>query len=119
MTVYRNGYIVSLNFDGSISPTLIYWTGANCSGTPYFENAANGKTSNRIVYYAALNNTLYVTSVLPSTGFQANSADRTAPPCDSSFSAPLIGWALTPFDSTVLGWQLSGTPLSVSGPIKF
>ena len=132
VTVYRNGYFISVDFNGNFPvgwAGQIYWTGVGCSGNNLL--ASNEPiTSTKFVIYSNQSNSLYVPSgggaianQVSQTGFasfesQANTTDSLST-CHNSPAGP-SGFLLTPFNAaTTLGWNLSGNPLSVPGPIKF
>ncbi|CAG7857389.1 hypothetical protein MCAMS1_02190 [biofilm metagenome] len=147
--VYKNGFFVSVLFSGKFPVTQMWWTGANCTGTPVL-NDGNGDDGGfvmgtKIVVYSRLSNTLYVPTAT-GTGVSANSATSVGPialqsiengglstgapdfirsnpdgsaDCTSN-SGNRGGWNLTAINpSTALGWTVTGTPASVAGPIKF
>jgi hypothetical protein len=132
--LYRNGYFVQLNFDGSLwlgpSAGVLYYSGANCTGTPYVQNIYNGLASagSNFVYYSTQNNSFYVllgggppvpfSGIVQSAEYLGNGSNFV---CSAITQIPpgITGWSLSPFNSALLGWNLSGNPVKVPGPISF
>jgi hypothetical protein len=145
VTVLRNGYWVNLEFTGHFftgyrsagGSLVIYWTTDTCSGNAYLGTISAGKAmGSKIVIYSGQANSFYVPSgsdiVVPSRSTDAiiNSRElavdqngESTPGASSCLSTSpnlsVVGWPLSPFDVSVLGWTITGNPAHVAGPIKF
>jgi Collagen triple helix repeat (20 copies) len=126
VTIYKAGYFVTLNLDGTFQPSQMWWTSAtSCSGTAYL-NDGTGGVGGKVAYFHTLaysgeQNLLYVTSgsvtnnLITSTG--AGSANHsiensggTSGEANCTINQGTYGfggWQLVQFDAgTVLGWTL-------------
>jgi hypothetical protein len=134
VTVFRNGYFININFSGTFPialsgyPGFIDWSGANCTGTGYLVTSTSIQAGNSmgttVVVYLGQANTFYVTSgqaeaiEAPKSGEIALANGSST--CQGSGVPASAGFPLSPFNAAAtLGWNLSGNPLSVAGPIKF
>jgi hypothetical protein len=41
-TIEHSGYIYQLSVDGTFPTAQIWWTGSNCTGTPYLNDGESG-----------------------------------------------------------------------------
>jgi len=138
--IFRNGYFISIEFSGKFPPasassvSQILWTDSNCSGNGYLSTGSTNPNDSlimgtNVVIYSNQTNSLYV-----ATG-GGHSVAASLSPMVQFLEGPLIadgysvchpltagrymGWPLSPFDAaTELGWELSGNPLGVAGPIR-
>ena len=130
--VFRNGYFVNVSFSGNFQVggfgSVIYWTGANCTGSGILQGS--GITSTRFVTYSNQNNSFYVVSgsgIAPTSPVAIASQESFSSPslpgvsnCTNVPGGQAIGFSLSSINaSTTFGWNLAGNPLSVAGPIKF
>ena len=128
VTVYKSGYIAGINAaNGKFQPGQIYWTGANCTGTPYLNDGGSTgyEMYTKTVIYSVQSNKLYrlagagAGSVSSSTGSHATlTIENYGADGQSSCSAnvgTVSGWGLTEINAaTDLGWTVSGTPLQIT-----
>jgi hypothetical protein len=147
VTIYTQGYFVPVGVTGlfpvgSQLPSFpaIYWSGANCNGTPYLLSTGSGSViyAKTVVYSAQANELLVpvpagtgITAVASNISF--GSIEFPGPPtggyadglsqCIVSEEAPYhTGWLLEIIDpAKVLGWNVlaNSNPLSVAGPLQF
>ena len=146
VTLYSNGYVITVGIGGQFPSSSVYWDAAGCSGNPYLNSGANAGNTHqaylfaRNVYYSAQANTLLVPygsgSLIAAADSSAPITAETPGVADSNGQVPLDGasscgtpstaynngWALTPFDPVAtLGWTLvngAGAPLAVAGPLQ-
>lgn len=127
--VYRNGWFVTLLFGGRFplgleKGTFLYWSGPNCTGSPYLP-AGSEPISRRLVIYSTAANSLYRASgsgelALPATPAQQfHSVEIPNGGCGNGVYGGFSTWQLEPFDANRLGWELSGNPMRVTGPVTF
>jgi hypothetical protein len=125
VTIYKSGYFISLNIDGTFQPSQIWWSSASgCSGTPYL-NDGTGSTGGALTYYHTLvysgeTNSFYVTGGTATknivTSVSAGSSNHSIEnsgygdgetACTTGYTGGYAGWSLTTFDAhTALGWTL-------------
>jgi hypothetical protein len=133
VVVFKNGYFVALQFDGTFPVGFeygnqIFWTGANCTGDAY--NSSESPMGRRLVVYSRQSNSLYIpagTAASPpavtvaALSIESGSGENST--CSNAQSGTTFtetGVLLAPFDAqTSLGWNLCGEPLHVMGPIAF
>ena len=96
ITIYKSGYLISVNVDGTFSPSQIWWsTGSSCSGTGYLNDGESGaggaQTWAKTVVWSSATNSWYVTSgtatkavVTSESGAGTTSAQVPNPPYPSS-----------------------------------
>jgi hypothetical protein len=124
-TVEYSGYFYWIAADGTFSGDQIYWTGSNCTGTPYLNDGGIGGEPMfaKGLVYSAKTNTLY-TLANPNAGGISTSVALTAlsienPNCQNLASAsPEDGWALTPTTPSAVGSTATGNPLKVPAPFQ-
>ena len=134
-SVYKSGYFVNVNTDGTFPPAHIWWASASsCAGTPYLDdgNGGLGGITNygKNVVWSGAANSFYipsgtnVNSVVTSVGAGAanpsiEKADNAAGSyeCDTNSSASSYGgWTLSEFNpSTTLGWTLTTCKVLANG----
>ena len=84
------GHTVSLNWDGTISPGQIYYTGAGCTGTAYLNSGWSGAGplyGSQVVYSGSFGSLMVPTNLdanglTPNASFTSSSIDN--PTCGSS-----------------------------------
>ena len=127
VTVSKNGYVISVGYDGLFFASQIWWTGAAaCNGTAILNDGWGGDGGQPIYYhsvqYSGQANSLMipsgpavrgiVTSVgagsadhsIENSGHQNGDSECTTHNGNSGFG----GWALTPFNAaTTLGWTIN------------
>ncbi|MEP7043156.1 MAG: hypothetical protein ABI843_08830 [Dokdonella sp.] len=126
VTVSKNGYIVSLGFDGKFFASQIWWTNSSsCSGTPILNDGFGGQGGRGLYYrsiqYSGQSNTLLIPSGTPVnniiTSVGAGSADHSIEnsgdlngdsECSNGGANGYGGWTLTTFNAaTTLGWTIN------------
>jgi hypothetical protein len=134
-TIYKSGYIVNVNIDGTFPSAHIWWTSASsCAGMPYLNdgNGGLGGIPNyaKTVVWSGAANSFYipsgssVNSVVTSVG--AGSANPSFEKPDNaagsyecntnSAAASYGGWALSDFNPSVtLGWTLTTCTVLANG----
>ncbi|HMH16476.1 MAG TPA: DNRLRE domain-containing protein [Edaphobacter sp.] len=124
VTIYKSGYFISLNVDGTFQPSQIWWSSASgCSGTPYL-NDGTGSSGGALTYYHTLaysgeTNSLYVTggtatknvvtSVAAGSGnhsIENSGYEDGETVCNTGYTGGYAGWPLTVFSASTLGWTL-------------
>jgi hypothetical protein len=140
VVVYKNGYFISLEFSGKFPVAShgvsVLWTGTTCSGNGYLAPGVSANPNftpamgTKVVIYSGKTNSLYVPSgdgpsVAASLSPVVQSIETAlfgngSSACGSYPANRYMGWLLSTFDApTELGWNVSGDPLGVAGPIKF
>jgi hypothetical protein len=98
-TVEHSGYLYQLGVDGTFPPVQIWWTGANCTGTPYLNDGLSGGAqmlAKNVIYSAKTNllDTLSSPNALGiSTSVAINALSIENPTCMSSVN-PEVGLSL-------------------------
>jgi hypothetical protein len=129
INIYTTGkYIVSINLDGTFFPAQVWWTGANCTGTPFLNDggeAQNGTESpiyTKSVSFDGMQNSLFVAT---GSGIQVDSTINHPfnsienPTCMAQTPTyTSSGWAITDITGATLGWTLTGNPLHAAGPLQ-
>jgi Collagen triple helix repeat (20 copies) len=122
-TVQNAGYFYQVGADGTFPAAQIYWTGPNCTGTPYFNDGMAGgqiRAAKSLVYSAKANQ-LYTLSNPDangvSTSVTVNSQSIENPTCYAS-NGSVGGWAMTAVTPAAIGSTATGTPLKVPGPLQ-
>jgi hypothetical protein len=126
-------YFFTVGFEGDFPTGQIWWTGANCTGTPYLNdgNGGNigqpdytaGQSYAYSVVYSGAQNQLYVlsggdaNSVATSVNIPGGSLSIENPTCMSSVN-PASGWPMTAVSPDTVGFSASGTPLVVATPLQ-
>jgi hypothetical protein len=126
-------YFFSIGFDGSFPISQIWWTGANCTGTPYLNDGQGGQigqsgitASPSYAYdlvYSGVANSLYVlsganaNSISMSENIPGGSLSIENPTCMSS-PGDASGWPMTSISASTVGFTASGTPLAVAAPLQ-
>jgi hypothetical protein len=124
-TVEHSGYFYQIGVDGTFPAGQIYWTGPNCTGTPYLNDGWGGSGGQKMLAtqltYSAKTNTLYTLSNPNSSGVSTSVAVTSAsienPTCYAS-AGTVSGWALTPTSPATVGSSATGTPLTVPAPFQ-
>ena len=120
-TVENSGYFYQVGVDGTFFIGQIYWTGANCTGTPYLNDGVSGgaTTFAKQVTYSAAANSLYILAN-PNAGGISTSVQITAGSIENPTCMPAGyaagGWAMTPISPATIGSTASGTPLKTPAP---
>jgi hypothetical protein len=127
VTIYKAGYFVTVNLDGTFQPSQMWWmnpTTTSCSGTAYLNDGAGG-TGGKSAYYRTLvysgeANSLFVTAgtapLIASVGVASvsHSIENSGPTvgeadCTTEGTSGFSGWLLAPFDAaspTTLDWTI-------------
>jgi hypothetical protein len=123
VTIYRSGYTMQVIYDGYFWGSDIYWSGTNCTGTPYLSyNVVSTKylffnpNSNKIYKVAAPGGVAYgVNTAVQSVGHgNWSSPGSYQNTCEASnFSQKLVE-AVAIDVPTVLGWNVTGNPLHLT-----
>jgi hypothetical protein len=131
--VYKSGYISRIHPSGKFPVSQIYWTGAACTGSAYLNsgqgNITDGKFapmySKTVVFSSSANSLMVASGAQPQTAtvnFTAasieNRDDLDGTGTCSVSTGNVSGWPLTAISGPTLGWTVSGTPLSVAGPLQ-
>jgi hypothetical protein len=125
-TVEHSGYLYQVGADGTFPVGQIWWTGPNCTGTPYYNDSlgSSGGGAQRLannLIYSAKTNELYTLSSPNSLGISTSVAITASsienPTCMSS-PGPVGGWALTPTTPATVGSTATGSPLTVPVPFQ-
>jgi hypothetical protein len=124
-TVEHSGYIYQLGVDGTFPAAQIWWTGSNCTGTPYLNDGESGgvKMLAKNVTYSAKTNELYTLSNPNSLGISTSVAITALsienPTCYNYSPALSVGgWALTATTPATVGSTATGNPLTVPAPLE-
>ncbi|HXP07870.1 MAG TPA: DNRLRE domain-containing protein [Acidobacteriaceae bacterium] len=124
-TVEHSGYIYQVGVDGTFPPAQIYWTGSNCTGTPYLNDGESGGVTMlaKNLTYSAKTNQLYTLSnpngVGISTSVAISALSIENPTCyNYSPAVAAGGWALTATTPAAIGSTASGNPLTVPAPLE-
>jgi hypothetical protein len=112
-TVEHSGYLYELGPDGTFPAAQIWWTGPNCTGTPYLNDGESGGVTSlaKNLTYSAKTNLLYTLAspnaigISTSVGINAQSIEN--PTCMSSVN-PAGGWALTATTPAAVGSTAAG-----------
>lgn len=120
-TVENSGYLYEVGVDGTFAPGQIWWTGANCTGTPYLNDGMSGGETMfaKELTYSAKTNSLYTLANPNAGGISTSVAIYAAsienPTCMAAgYNAG--GWAMTPISPATIGSTATGTPLKVPAP---
>jgi len=142
LTIYKSGYAINVNIDGTFTPQQIFWSnGAGCSGTPYLNDGGSGgiPTYSQTVIWSAADNAFLVTSGTATkaivTSVIAGTSDYSfeySGNADGSYECDIhqnydgatftsrtySGWTLSTFDpQTTLGWpEFSTCTVVVQAP---
>jgi hypothetical protein len=135
----KNGkYFFTVGFDGTFPIGQIWWSGLNCTGTPYLNDGQSGLIGTASYYtaqasyvnepvYSAAANKLYLlsggnsNSIALSQNMPGGSLSIENPTCmnnSPATSTPASGWPLTPTTPAAIGFSASGTPLAVATPLE-
>jgi hypothetical protein len=132
----KNGkYFFNVNLDGTFSIAQIWWTGPNCTGTPYLNDGNGGQigTSGTVALlgyafapvYSGKTNSLYIlsnsnsNSVSLSQNVPGGTQSIENPTCMSNGGAtPTSGWPLTLISPATMGFSAAGNPLKVATPLQ-
>jgi hypothetical protein len=135
LTIYKSGYFVSVNADGTFPSAHIWWaSSSSCAGTPYLYdgNGGLGGIPNyaKTVVWSGSANSFYIPSgtnvnnVVTSVGAGAANPSIEKPDneagsyeCDTnSYASSYGGWTLSEFNpSTTLGWTLTTCTVLANG----
>jgi hypothetical protein len=135
LQVYKSGYIVNVNIDGTFPPAQFWWSNSSgCNGTPYLNDGNGGlggvPTYSKTVTWSGATNTFYIPSGGSINSIVTSVAEGTSSPsfekparalgsfeCDTnSAAASYGGWALTEFNpATTLGWNLTTCTVLANG----
>jgi hypothetical protein len=124
-TVEHSGYLYQVGVDGTFPAGQIWWTGSNCTGTPYLNDGVSGGAQMlaKNLVYSAKTNELYTLSnpnangVSTSVPITAGSIEN--PTCyNNSPAASVGGWAMTPTTPATVGSTATGNPLTVPAPLQ-
>jgi hypothetical protein len=136
--VAKNGYRVHLALDGRlVSAHQFIYTAASCAGTLLGVNTATTSATQpsagtKNIMFNGQNNTAYVptgagtfqvgtlnTSVPGTATFYSFNQGTLAGSCNSWGGTSAGYWTLTSVNlNTLLGWTVSGSPLTVPGPLQ-
>lgn len=134
----KNGkYFFTFGFDGTFPTAQIWWTGANCTGTPYLNDGDSGDIGQFGItaamsyaftpVYSAVRNELYVLSSPDSNGVSTSmnipggSISIENPTCmnnTGNAAQPASGWPITTISPGTIGFSATGTPLKVATPLQ-
>ncbi|MBB5317071.1 hypothetical protein HDF09_001740 [Edaphobacter lichenicola] len=124
-TVEHSGYIYQVGVDGTFPTAQIWWTGSNCTGTPYYNDGGSGGAQMlaKNLVYSAKTNELYTLSNPNSLGISTSvliSAGSIENPTCYNYSPAVStgGWALTPTTPATVGSTATGNPLTVPAPFQ-
>jgi hypothetical protein len=124
-TVENSGYIYEVGADGTFPAGQIWWTGANCTGTPYLNDGGSGGATMlaKTLTYSAKTDLLYTLSNPNSDGISTSVAITAGsienPTCYNNTPAQAAGgWAMTSVTPATIGSTASGTPLKVPAPFQ-
>jgi hypothetical protein len=124
-TVENSGYLYQIDADGTFPPAQIWWTGANCTGTPYLNdgqgNSGGATMLAKQLTYSAKTNSLYTLSNPNANGISTSvpvSAQSIENPTCMNSVASVGGWALTATTPTTVGSTATGTPLEAAVPFQ-
>jgi hypothetical protein len=134
LTIYKSGYAITVNVDGTFPPSQIWWSNAaSCGGTAYLNDGNSGSGGvpsyyHTVVWSGAGDSLLYTSGTASKdlvTSVGAGTADRSIEnygtasgsyECDihQNYSGASTngygGWALSAFDAqTTLGWPAFST----------
>jgi hypothetical protein len=137
MTIYKSGYAISVNIDGTFSPSQIWWSNSSsCTGTPYLNDGQGGSggisTYYHTVVWSGAADSFYVVTGTPTKDSVTSVSAGTGNPtiedpdgaagsyeCDIN-TAPGTnygygGWTLATFNVTTnLGWTLTTCGIAAS-----
>jgi hypothetical protein len=107
--------------------TQIYWTGANCTGTPYLNSASStaGPRWSKFVAYSSTANQLYTLASPDANGESTPISGPTTVSNEISGSCTAGGhtnqllFPLTPVTPATIGITATGNPLKVATPLQF
>ncbi len=79
VTIYKSGYFITVNIDGTFTPSQIWWSsGTSCSGTGYLNDGEGGAGGipeyAETVVWSSAGNGLYVTSGTATKGIVSSEA---------------------------------------------
>ena len=102
------GYVMSFEWDGTMSPAQIYYTGASCTGTAYLNSGWSGAGpywGNEVVYSGSFSSLMVPTNLdannlTPNAAFTSTSIDN--PTCGTS-SGTRHGYLLTTITAAAAG----------------
>jgi hypothetical protein len=133
--VYKSGYIVNVNIDGTFPPAHLWWSNSSaCSGTPYLNDGNGGlggiPTYAKTIVWSGAANSFYIPSGNSVNGVVTSVSAGAANPsierfdnatgsfeCEAnSNTSSYGGWALTEFNpATALGWSLTTCTVLANG----
>ena len=106
-----SGYVLNIGYDGTFPIAQIRWTGAGCTGTPYFNGS--GSRYSKTVVYSGVTGGLYVASNPNAYGVSTSTTAVMStienPGCVSG-SGTQNGWLLTQVTQTGIGLPVTITP---------
>ena len=115
------GHVLGLNWDGTMSPSQIYYTGGGCTGTAYLNSGweqAPPTWAGGVVYSGSLNTLMAIDNadangLSPNVAFTKTGFDN--PTCGTT-SGTSHGYLLTAVTPTAVGLPAFpvATPLSIS-----
>jgi hypothetical protein len=123
------GYFWGVNADGTFSPSQMWWTGSNCTGTLVLNDGTDGVGTSggqqawyRGVAYSAVTNQLYVLSSPNANGISTSGSivalSIENPTCMNQSALTVGGWILTAISPSLIGaGNASGNPLKVPVPL--
>jgi hypothetical protein len=124
VTIYKSGYFVSVNLDGTFQPSQIWWSSStSCSGTPYLNDGWSGGVPiyyQTVAYSGELNSWYVVGGSVTKNEIKSvsagsanhsieNSGNGTGEAiCSTNNGANTFGgWPLSSFDlGGTLGWTI-------------
>lgn len=130
--ITSNGYLVRVRVDGVIvQENSIYWTGANCTGTPRYGSGTTAAPAPtmyaKYVLYSLTSNTTYtmtgangngiVTSAQPGAGVIASSEPANGGACAASTSNQFM-YAIAATATTSMGLPTQGAVVPVTLPLQ-
>lgn len=126
-------YFFTVGFEGDFPTGQIWWTGPNCTGTPYLNDGNSGNigqpdytAAQSYAYslvYSGVQNQLYLlsnadgNSVATSVNISGGAQSIENPTCMASVT-PASGWPMTAISPGTVGFSASGTPLVVATPLQ-
>ena len=123
-TVEHSGYLYQVGVDGTFPAAQIWWTGSNCTGTPYLNDGISGgaRMLAKNLTYSAKTNLLYTLSNPDSVGVSTSvpmSALSIENPTCYNYSPAVAagGWTLTATTPATVGSTATGNPLTVPAPL--
>jgi hypothetical protein len=142
VTIYTNGYFITVGVTGQFAVSQIWWTSGTCGGTGYLNDGAGQISTNfpttyrKSVVFSAQANSLMIPAgtgvVVPATNASLSSLEQAGygqpdftyadgvSNCQPQSTSTQSGWQLTTFNAaTTLGWTIiGGNPISVAGPLQ-